>query len=661
MRKIILITFFMLINVISVYAEIDPTIFGQSAKYQAMGLSGSAFKNDINNLFINPASADNPKGIQFLSMYSTEMDYYNRAVFALTIPLKSFTLGAGYNSIDTGTIIYPKSFESSTGKPIFTENTYKNEVYQMSISKDFNNYKKTGTPLTLGLSYKFFNQGISTQKQLSAQGQGIDFGINYELRPNINIAASIKNLWSSIEWGNGTKEEADRYNIIGISSDWLNTKLNLSSSIRINNTNKEQYFSLGAEYLLLDILAVRGGIKESPIVTDEGKSSKSTSISTGAGLRFSDFNIDYAYVPYYDLQEDTKHIISISFSPFINKKELFSIKLPKEKIIYTPDLILKGKANENIIDIKINNDNVTNHNKKFYKEVPLKYGENIIEVRAKGNRFFKYHKTINIFKFKKFYDIPQSYKGKQRLELMYTYDIVQSNNHKYYPTHNIPRSEFVATVMKIKGKVIKSLFKEKGKKDIFYKTITDMLDFDSTDWSAKYLSEAKRLNIILGYPDGTLRQKKPITRAEALTIIARIENVLSDEAKNRANYLNKKNIKWIKKEHWSYIYGNALYKSGYLEYMEKNIVFFYNMVFSEQEQIDFLEYINAQNFFSHISQKDVSQYIKTPTGKNLFFEYLKDINFIKKPITKIELAEMLSNTSLFQEFIKNLNLEKELY
>ncbi|MFH1429052.1 MAG: S-layer homology domain-containing protein [Candidatus Margulisiibacteriota bacterium] len=655
--KLYLLIFIIIALALTAYAEIDPGVIGQPARAQAMGLSTIAFENDINNLFQNPAGIEHDGDFQAVSMYSKMMEDVDYILLGVSFPVSEYTLGLGINSITAADVYYAESFDSQTGNPNMTSSEYRNDLIQVTVARTFYPW----IPLSVGGSLKYLRQGIMSDPALSGSGFGMDIGAIYDVMPNIAVGVAYKNVYSSFSWGTGTNETLDKVLSAGLNTNWLNDNLNVSGKIEYNRDLSDFLLSLGVEYHYPKFLSLRAGYKDCKAVDADNAGAKSGSITLGTGLRFGNYSLDYAYVPYYTLNEDTKHYLSIAYLPLQTRKEEYSVDLLGiTPFIYDTDLLIKGIANKNIVSVIINGKDAKRDKDNFSGSTELAFGANDIKVNAQGRSGKKYADNKTIVRLKKLNDLPDDYKKRMLLDLMYTYDIIQADDSgNFSPMENIERSSFVAAFMKLKGKVMKVYYQQRRSRDYAFRVVSDLLDFDSRDWAAEFMAQARKDQIIIGYPDNTIRQKEYITRAEAMTIVSRFEELLTTENVKQRKTNNE--VSWVKNDHWAYPHIKALANEGYLDYIDENRKFIVKYIFTEDEREDFnIYFIEQYKVITNTKSVDLYDALETPEGRELFFEYIKELNFIKRPINKIELVEMLSRTSLFDNFLQDLGFKKML-
>lgn len=663
MLKRIIIVLILICNVS--WAEVSPEIIGQPARLQAMGMTADTIEGSISNLFFNPAAISNASSWEFMSMYGKVMNELDYSVIGSTFSWLGINWGVGANIISAKTVPYVKAYGSSDGIPDLGYSDYTNELYQFSFSKAFGD-ENSLIPLRLGGALKLYRAGLSGHSTFTSSGYGADFGLVYNVLPNVNCNIAIKDMFASREWETGRKEDIPQRLNVGLSSDWFESDLVLNLNVEMDEEKSLQLMNVGAEYTVQERVSLRAGLRQRPWVDEFNKATTQYALTLGAGYRLGDFRFDYAYVPYAELEEDVSHFFTISYEPFRTRKEKYDVNLPeKGKWFYDSYVLVSGHANRNIADVKVNANSVKRRDDNSFEEkVELKYQENDIIVVAKGKRGKLYKQKTKVFALKQFVDIPKSYKGHANINLMYTYDILKGDvAQKFYPNEPIERSKFVAAVMKLKGKVKAIFYQQKTKKDLQFKAISEMLDFDRKDWASEFIAQARRDNIVVGYPDATIRQKNYITRAEALVIMARIEKMLEKNRNNgiegSASEISKDPLKnaaiisWVDPKHWAYSYAKYLASKGFLDYIDDNKRYIVENIFTSDERDYFYSYIASHGY---VGLENIDDYLASPQGSQIFYMYLHDTEFIKKPIQKFELVELITKSDIFNEFVNVIGI-----
>lgn len=168
--------------------------------------------------------------------------------------------------------------------------------------------KYFGEKLRLGISLKHLQSYIG---EYSAFGFGLDIGAQYEMRDNLTLGASMRDITGTyIRWSTGTWETkapslwwGARYNIpieslrggIAFVGEFETRFENYDGVIEPGPLSFDPH--IGAEFTLLDRVYLRTGVDRDDF-------------SAGAGLRIAFFRVDYAFVTNNEL--DNTHRIGVT-------------------------------------------------------------------------------------------------------------------------------------------------------------------------------------------------------------------------------------------------------------------------------------------------------------------------------------------------------------
>ncbi len=189
---------------------------------------------------------------------------------------------------------------------------------------------------------------------------------------------------------------------------------------------------------------------------------------------------------------------------------------------------------------------------------------------------------------KTFLDVPEGYWAKKPIEYLATVGIISGfPDGTFKPDRLLSRAELATLLIKARGIELPVV-----KKRLF-------VDLPKTHWAVPYIKAAMDLGLVRGYPEGTFKPNKSLTRAEAVTVIARFDELKIPE------YVEFGPFRDIATTHWSVTYVTAAKDAG------------------------ILEYLSGKNF--------------EPTRK----------------ITRAEAAEMLSKTTFGKSKIKELRIDEE--
>ena len=247
------------------------------ARPDGMGQAFSAVADDINTLSFNPAGLGNirlPEVGYGHELFLADISY---DFVGAAVPLgRSGVLGLGYLGMGTA----PFNSTSSAAAPsISAQDTALMAAWGMSFGN-----------LQLGLGAKYIDEKLAT---LDGTGFGFDLGVRYQVNPKLTLAASLLNLGPGMQFS--SSEPLPLVGNAGVAWTALQIPshmLTLAADASYEATDSTERFSVGAEYWYEKTFALRAGYLANSQV--EG-------LSAGAGIRFSFFELDYAFEPYSDL------------------------------------------------------------------------------------------------------------------------------------------------------------------------------------------------------------------------------------------------------------------------------------------------------------------------------------------------------------------------
>jgi len=266
----------------------------------AMGSAYTSLSNDAYAATYNPAGLGTLESTQFSGQHLSYLDtlHYEYLSFAVPLPRRrSCTsdsdcpgsgLGGSIQYLGSGDINGMDDQGNATGS---FSNYYAS--YNMSYGRTL------GDKLTLGVTGKLITAKLD---DVSAHAYAIDLGSMYKLQHNVNLAATLTNLGSKLNFLNSGDSLPLAFHLAAAyqpSSHWL-----VTSEVVYPKTGLAS-FHLGGEYRPLEMLSLRAGYR-----TDTLKElSAIAGISAGLGLNVWGQELSYAYLPYGDL--GNTHYISL--------------------------------------------------------------------------------------------------------------------------------------------------------------------------------------------------------------------------------------------------------------------------------------------------------------------------------------------------------------
>ena len=321
-QNLVLIIVLALSMCTGVFAEIktsvDITDVGMGARPIALGGAYTALADDASAIFTNPAGLGLQKDYSFVSMSTQLLTCVDYKLAGFAYPTKYGTFGIGYVGVSSpaGNHIYTSGGITIEGGPIY----YSNSMILLSYGCGLNRQ------LSLGTNLKILAQGFSgdIDGAPSASGTELDLGAMYKLNNSLTFGATLQNIYGmltdgSINWSTGEKEKLPTLLKLGCSYRALdNVLLNLDSTSALG-TERNLVFNGGAEWQVVDALALRAGFDQKNESVSDGTAGVSTRLALGVGLTWTTFRFDYAFR--YDPEFNDLSTHYFSFSIFANPPE----------------------------------------------------------------------------------------------------------------------------------------------------------------------------------------------------------------------------------------------------------------------------------------------------------------------------------------------------
>lgn len=280
---------------------------------RAIGMSGAytGLASGADAIYWNPAglSQIKSKEISFMHTVWLEEIKYDHLVFGH--PLKghsAFGLGIDYLSMS------PIEKIDIDGNPV--NETYRPSDFAFNLS-----WAKKISKMSIGLNFKFIQSKIESEK---TNALALDMGWIYKLNHKFSLGLVTKNSGTKMKFRD-KKYPLAADTTLGLAFFPLKEKLTFALDLCIPVDNKP-YGRIGTEYQCKFgssfNLAFRGGYKSNNKGLDN-----LTGISTGLGISWDNFGLDYAWVPFGELGQT--HHISISMrlpsvSALVRKKKYFT-------------------------------------------------------------------------------------------------------------------------------------------------------------------------------------------------------------------------------------------------------------------------------------------------------------------------------------------------
>jgi hypothetical protein len=588
---------------------LDPSLNLFSARQMGMGGVSIGFANDANGVFTNPSGLVKLDFPQLTaSSRKIMMDETQYSLLSWALPTNYGTFGIGYVGMGSGGSL-PSMLDPATGRiiinPSLEAGSYSNSVVAFSYAKEIY-IKQLNKDVALGGNLKFFNQSLSGGGAAdSATGMGIDLSANYRPLPWLKVGTTLQNiLGGSVKWSSSQDKVGGYYklgseiNLLGASEEALKPypqvlkagiDLDLPSSVLA--ASNSMLYHLGLEYFPQKNIALRAGINQE---------TNGSGLTLGVGVVNGGFRFDYAFVQRPGLPGDTPHYFSLSYvgervlSVFRKiKSKLAHLKIlsPRDRLITDQDFIdVSGEAwGEKTYDQKrvwtVTSISATQDAFEVTEREPLsllqldgqpveqgtvearttlKHGRNVVqlfgvtspEISAEATMASVVNTTeVKVLKILPFSDVSMESWALEPIYLNVVMGMITGYpDNSFKPEKGITRAELVALLVRSLGLPADTLDP--------YASFEVFSDVKPKHWAAKYIIYGSTLKYVTGYPDGTFKPNKVLTRAEGITILSRYASLAEEMGITQAPFSD------LKVDFWANKYIIPAKAAGMLKYLE---------------------------------------------------------------------------------------------
>ncbi len=268
--------------------------FSFGAKNAALADLGVVLADDVTALGYNPALLAGVDKLQLHLTHNQSIQDVKSEMFGFGFSIKGINFAVGINTSSVSDI----EIRNVPGEAV---SKFDANYFYGSLSSGF--YLTDN--FSAGLTLKYLYEGMLTDE---ATGYGLDFGFAYKNAiPNLNLGLSLRNIGKMNELRNQSTELPKD---LRFGSSYLlpveQIKSNVVFAAGLNKYLEEDdiHYSVAADIKYDNLLSVRVGY----ITGYDAKG-----ITTGFGVDWNNFNIDYAYTPYnYDLGDS--HSISLMYN-----------------------------------------------------------------------------------------------------------------------------------------------------------------------------------------------------------------------------------------------------------------------------------------------------------------------------------------------------------
>lgn len=268
---------------------------GPGARPAAMATAFTAVSKDINASYFNPAGLASMDKKEFSLMHADWFigGKYDFACFGL--PFKNMVGALSITRLNHGGFQTRDSNGNINGSFDASDS-----AIGISMAKFISQNS------SIGAGVKFLSSEIAGY---SASAVAFDLGLLYNMdKFPVSFGMAVRNI------GKGMKFIDKRENLPLSMSAGLAVKvlplMNVNLDVRRLIYDKETSLNIGTEYNLFGGMFLRGGYSNSIF---SKKANASPTISGGIGLNISDFQIDYAFTPFNELDTSKKFSLNYKF------------------------------------------------------------------------------------------------------------------------------------------------------------------------------------------------------------------------------------------------------------------------------------------------------------------------------------------------------------
>lgn len=584
MRKSIFFALFLVhlaASSFAISATIDPLEIGVGTRPLGMGKAFVAVADDSNSLFLNPAGLSIVKDWGANSIYSSLISEITYTTLGLYRSSSDEGVGFGLVQANIGGTLYTTYRDPVTDRIVPVPGGdvavgYSSNVFLFSygvlLGKYFN--FPNSDKLSVGTSFKAFQQQLVGTEEASASGFDLDVGLLYQYNRYIRLGLYGQNILpfesgGALRWDSGTSEDIPSSFKAGVHAKAFGRDAiwDYPQDIYINfdmegSTVKPRpiMYHIGAEWWLYKYMALRFGIDQDLYSKGAGNG-VDNNMTFGLGFWQDDFGFDYAYHQYGPLSENVTHYFSLTYgfpggkpSPTPEARvpeEYIRIIDPKDKsIIYDETVYINGEVIRDEVDhIVINGQKVeiTRISQGQSQTVKGAFSTSIkapslgkflvkVDCYDKDKKILRKYK-IRLLRMPSFTDVPKDYWAHDKISLLAMLKLFGGYpDGTFKPEKVITRAELTTLLVRTSGVEVPEL-KEKM---VFN-------DLSSKHWAAKYVKVGVERGIVTGYRDRTFKPGKDLDRTEGLIMVARFAGIQPQEMLTEKPFSDVPIVHWAAK------------------------------------------------------------------------------------------------------------------
>lgn len=549
----------------------DPMTIGVGARSLGMGKAYVAVAEDGDAIFMNPAGLARSSNPKLSSMYTNLMGDVGYMVIGGVYPCgEKSAIGAGFIGSRVDGVI----LTDSTGAIQGTNGNWGNNVMFLSYGTYLNEIPilnpNLGRDVLVGGSLKYFSVGGSGNSSIEAASGSTfdaDLGILYPVNDLLVVGASVQNiLGSKVSKSTGSGDVLSSNLKVGVKATLMGEK---GAPLSSGSSNRKLYALVDYDSPLRGAQesATHFGLEFWPsnnLALRVGVDNKEP--TAGVGVRIAGLEFNYAYHPYNGIAEDSTHFFSIGYLGENRQRELrVNLATPQDKsVIYEDHAKVSGT-----IEV------IEGDTPPPSGPISLKINGQSITVNP-DNTFSadipvsEYGKKLLVFEVS---DSAGTYrKDEIRLVRLTSFADVPDGYWAKNPIENnatvalvegYPDGTFRPERALTRAELATLLVRAKGIKINEGRAQQMFKDVKADHWAAKYIEVAQKEGLVKGYPDKTFRPNNKINKVEGIVVMTRFDNLKLAEVEAKPYWD-------ISTEHWAARYIAAAKENGMLKFIERN-------------------------------------------------------------------------------------------
>ncbi|MFH1826643.1 MAG: PorV/PorQ family protein [bacterium] len=550
----------------------DPMSIGVGARPLGMGRAYVGVAEDADAIFTNPAGIARITNPKLSSMYTSLLQDVDYMVVGGAYPFgEKSAVGAGIINSSTSSI----RLRSSNGEDLgigrwgnsvmfLSYGTYASELPVVgNISQNLNK------DILLGTSLKYFSTGgagLSMIEDAAGSGYSVDLGALYPVTDFWMLGANYQNaVGGVIQRSSGIDESIAPTLKLGSQFTLLGKEGRSYTLHRVRKLYANVDYDINSNGLPN---AAHYGLEFWPSANLALRmGSDNSELTAGLGLRFSGIEFNYAYHPFDSVTDNDTHFFSLSYLGEANKRMLkVQVNGPIDKSIIHEDFV-KVHGRVEVIEGDEEQDPMG--------EVAVKVnGINILV-----NRDMTFSSDIPLDTVGKHMVLIEAsdnvgdYGAQEvRIVRLINFADVPDGHWARQPIENTgtvglvngyPDGTFRPEKALTRAELATMLVRAKGLPLPERRANKIFKDVNPSFWGAKYVEVAYKAGLIKGYPDGSFRPNNRITKAEGVAVMVRFDNLQYAQVVEKPYWDVETNF-------WAARAIQTAKEAGMLKFIEKN-------------------------------------------------------------------------------------------